>query len=83
MPSGDEYRVKAAEIMEKAREEADPLLFSELAKLAFGYLRLAEQADRNALTDLVYEPPSHVQQQQQQQQGQQQQQQQQSGTKDE
>jgi len=65
MPAGDEYRNKAAEIMEKAKDEADPRLCAELAKLVYAYLRLAEQADRNALTDLVYETPSHVQRQQQ------------------
>jgi hypothetical protein len=57
MLAGDEYRSKAAEIMERARDEADSRLCAELAKLAYAYLRLADQADRNALTDLVYETP--------------------------
>jgi hypothetical protein len=55
MAAGDLYRVKATDLNEK---------------LALAYLRLAEQADRNALIDLVYESPdtSSAQQQQQQQQ---------------
>ena len=69
MPAGDEYRSKAAEIMDRAKVEADSRLCAELAKLAYAYLRLADQADRNALTDLVYETPSHAQQPQQQQDG--------------
>jgi len=74
MPAGDEYRIKAAEIMGKAKEEADLRLYAELENLALAYLRLADQADRNALTDLVYETPSPAQQPQTQQQPQQQQQ---------
>jgi len=62
MPTGDEYRSKAAEIMERAKVEADSRLCTELAKLAYAYIRLADQADRNALTDLVYETPSQAQQ---------------------
>ena len=77
MPAGDDYRIKAAEIMGKAKQEADPSLYAELEKLVFAYLRLADQADRNALTDLVYEPPSGAPQSQTQQQ------QQQQGTKNE
>jgi hypothetical protein len=69
MPAADEYRIKAAEIMAKARQEADLRLYNELEKLALAYLRLADQADLNALTDLVYETPSPAQQPQQQQHG--------------
>jgi hypothetical protein len=36
---------------------ANPKLRAGFANLAKAYLRLAEQADRNALVDLVYEPP--------------------------
>jgi hypothetical protein len=69
MPTGDEYRSKAAEIMERVRAEAEPRLSAELAKLAYAYLRPADQADRNALTDLVYETPSQTQQPQMPQDG--------------
>ncbi len=71
MGSGDEYRGKAAEITARAHQETHLLLRAELERLAMAYLRLADQADLNAQTDIVYETPparSAVQQQQQQQQ---------------
>jgi hypothetical protein len=70
MAAGDLYRVKATDLNEKAAQEQNLALRSELENLALAYLRLAEQADRNALIDLVYESPdtSSAQQQQQQQQ---------------
>jgi hypothetical protein len=75
MTTADEYRAKAAELIERANlEQKNSNLFSECVRLAHGYLLLAEQADRNAQTDLVYETPpprepaQPVQQQQQQQQ---------------
>jgi hypothetical protein len=75
MTSGDLYRAKAADLNARAARERTPALRSELENLALAYLRLAEQADRNARTDLVYEspspraaPPAQPQQQQQQQQ---------------
>ena len=73
MGSGDEYRVKAAEISARVNQETHLLLRTELERLALAYLRLADQADLNAQTDIVYETPdrSGVQQQQQQQQQQQ------------
>ena len=61
--------MKAAEIGAKARKEANPTVRAELDKLALAYLLLAEQADANAKTDVVYETPPErpvVQQQQQQ-----------------
>jgi hypothetical protein len=54
MATGDQYRIKAAEFHAQAQSVASPVGFANLAK---AYLRLAEQADRNALVDLVYEPP--------------------------
>jgi hypothetical protein len=69
MPTSDEYRVKAAEFNELAKRERKPLTRAQFENLALGYLRLADQAARNATLDLVYEPPSWrpgVQQQQQQ-----------------
>ena len=72
MTPGDAYRLKAAEINAKANQEVQPVIQSELKKLALAYLRLADQADRNAETDVVYEPgldrPGQQQQLQQQQQ---------------
>jgi hypothetical protein len=71
MPTGDEYRVKAADINAQAHREKNWRLRCELKNLALAYLRLADQADRNALSDVVYETPRadqpNVQQQQQSQ----------------
>jgi hypothetical protein len=69
MPPGDEYCKKAAELIARSEQEPDPLQRLDLRKLAQAYLRLAEQAERNAASDIVYETPRHdqpnVQQQQQ------------------
>jgi hypothetical protein len=68
MAAGDEYRVKAAEMNARARKERDPLIRAEHENLALAYLRLADQADKNAKIDLVYEtPPARPSLQQQQQ----------------
>jgi hypothetical protein len=72
MATADEYRAKAAELITRANGESNPALFSECVRLAHGYLLLADQADRNSQTDLVYETPPRpeperpVRQQQQQ-----------------
>jgi hypothetical protein len=71
MRRGDEYRVKAADLMARGRAESDAALRGSFEQLALSYLRLAEQADRNSETDVVYEPPpdrgaGHQVQQQQQ-----------------
>ena len=55
MTSADHYRVKAAEFSAMARSEPAAALQVEYAKMAASYLRLAELADRNNLTDVVYE----------------------------
>jgi hypothetical protein len=57
MDPGDVYRLKAAEIGAKARQETNLILRAELKKLALAYLLLAEQAESNARTDVVYETP--------------------------
>jgi hypothetical protein len=57
MTAGDQYRVKAAEFFAMARNESQPHLQIEYATTAASYLKLAELADRNAMTDIVYEPP--------------------------
>jgi hypothetical protein len=57
MTAGDEYRLKAAELCAKAEQEKNPESRAELENLAFAYLRLAAQAERNSLTDVFYEPP--------------------------
>ena len=78
MTPGDQYRVKAGDLAALARAESDLFAKAEFQKLSLAYLRLADQADRNSETDVVYEtPPAREQQQPQAQQQQQTQQQQQ------
>src|SRR5260221_11192856 len=72
MTPADAYLIKAGDLAALARAESDPFQRAELERLSLAYLRLAEQAERNSLTDLVYETPPtssdqpQVQQQQQQ-----------------
>jgi len=72
MTPADAYLIKAGDLAALARVESDPFQKAELERLSLAYLRLAEQAERNSLTDLVYETPPtssdqpQVQQQQQQ-----------------
>lgn len=57
MMPADQYRVLAAQFMARAKSEQNVKLRSEWQYLAVCYLRIAEQADRNSETDVVYEPP--------------------------
>jgi hypothetical protein len=57
MTQGETYRVKAAELHAQAKQDANPDTRAELERLAKSYLRLAEQADRNSQTNVVYETP--------------------------
>ena len=61
MPEGDEYRRIAAECLLVASTTADPDVRAELHALAHANLRLAQQAERNSRTDLVYEVPPQSQ----------------------
>jgi hypothetical protein len=73
--SADEYRLKAADMLAKA--EQHELFRAEFENLAKAFLRLADQADRNAQLGWLMEPddraahqkqePSEAQPQQQQQ----------------
>ena len=56
MTAGDWYRVRAANLHAEAKAETKATLRDQLEYLAKSYLRLAEQADRNALTDVTYGP---------------------------
>ena len=58
MKPGDEYCAKALEFLAKAETESSPLTRAEFENLAAAYLRLAEQAERNAEVDVTYEPPT-------------------------
>jgi len=71
MTSADYYRTLAADCAARARKETDPATRAEWDLMRAGYKRLAEQAERNATTDIVYETPTRdqpcVQRQQQMQ----------------
>ena len=55
MALADQYRARAAELSARAQGETARAIRLEYENLALAYLRLAEQADRNSRTDLVYE----------------------------
>ncbi len=57
MRSAEDYRNRAAELHEEAETAVTPETAVELKQLAHVYWRLAQDAERNAMTDLVYEPP--------------------------
>ncbi len=57
MRSVEEYRKRAAELHEKAEKAVAPETAVALRFLAQVYSRLAQDAERNATADLVYEPP--------------------------
>ena len=61
MAAGDQYRLKASELAAKAQAERSARLRAEYAIMARSYLRLAAQADRNAIPmeDVYYETPVH------------------------
>ena len=67
----NEYRDRAAECFRLARRVNDPLQRALMLEMARAWLRLSDQAEKNAKADLTYETPpqrSSVPQQQQQQQ---------------
>jgi hypothetical protein len=69
MTPAEQYRVKASEMAALARAETHPFQKAEYERLSLSYLRLADQAERNSHTDVVYEtPPAPAQQPQAQQQ---------------
>jgi hypothetical protein len=57
MTSGDHYRSLSSRFSARAQSERNLKFRAEWNYLATCYLRLAEQADRNRLTDIVYETP--------------------------
>lgn len=65
----DVYRLRAAQCMKLAQDAADSQAKLALLDMAQAWMSLADQADKNSATTLVYEtpePPHHVAQQQQQ-----------------
>jgi hypothetical protein len=71
MSRSDEYRHNAANCLAVAGHTDDPTARALLIAMARSWHRLADQADRNSKSDLVYETPMRaaeqpaVQQQQQ------------------
>jgi hypothetical protein len=68
MTPADMYRVKAGDLAALAKAETDPFGKAEYKRLSLAYLRLADQAERNSRTDVLYETPPPVEQRQVQQQ---------------
>jgi hypothetical protein len=58
MTARDVYLMRAAELISKIDGELDPALKTEFENLARAYLRLADQAELNNQTDIVYETPN-------------------------
>ena len=48
MAVGDQYRAKALDFFARAKIEHDPAMRRDLEIMAAAYLRLADQAERNA-----------------------------------
>ena len=57
MTQREEYLLRAAELSARAQTERDVARKDEFENMARAYLRLAEQAKRNSLADIVYETP--------------------------
>ena len=56
MSTGDQYRIKAAAFHARSLYASSPRLRAQYENLSVAYLRLAEQADRNDVADITYEP---------------------------
>ena len=57
MSAGDNYRAKALQLLARAEVENDLTMRAELENLAVAFLRLAEQAKRNAAFVVEFELP--------------------------
>ena len=57
MNGGNHYRARAAALDAMAQLEQNPRFRAEWETMAKAYRRLAELADHNSQTDIVYEPP--------------------------
>lgn len=76
MGKSEEYRRNALTCLRMSEQMTDPTARAQLLDMARAWHNLADQADRNSRTDLVYETPPRpepqqpvvVQQQQQKQQ---------------
>jgi hypothetical protein len=63
MIPGDLYRAKAADMASRAQADTTRAGRAEYTRLCLGYLRLAEQADRNGKTEIVRETMPAITQQ--------------------
>ena len=57
MTSGDQLRLKAAQLLIRAARETDPGARADYELMAQSYLRLADLAEQNSKPDIVYETP--------------------------
>ena len=57
MTAGDHYRVRAAQLEAQAKKLTTLTTRAGYLNLARSYILLAELADRNEQTDIVYETP--------------------------
>lgn len=57
MATGDRYRAKALDPLAHADGETDSQIRTEFENLAAAFLRLAEQAERNAALTIEFELP--------------------------
>ena len=60
MAAGDRYRGKALELLVLADSESIQTVKAEFENLAAAFLRLAEQAERNAALIIEFDLPSEV-----------------------
>jgi len=58
--SAEEYRHRAAKCLEIADHSNDESVRLRLIDMAHAWLRLSEQAEKNARADMVYETPSDL-----------------------
>lgn len=58
MSAGDNHRAKALELLARAEIENDLTIRAEFENLAAAFLRLAEQAERNAAFVVEFERPT-------------------------
>jgi hypothetical protein len=58
MLAGDRYRAKALELLARADGQNDQTIKAQFENLAAAFLRLAEQAERNAALTIEFLLPS-------------------------
>ena len=51
------YRDKAVKHLEEVQLIGNPAMHADAVRLALSYLRLADMAEKNSTTDIVYETP--------------------------